>query len=425
MKRTTLLLIVLAFCISCSCNKTPQAQSGTDPQPMDAGSALSVSERNNDFTFRLFKHMDGEGKNLFYSPYSITSALSMAYAGARGNTAAEMANALVFAQPADEQHLGFKSLQQQFNALGQRGKAELNVANALFGAKKHEKLLIPEYLTMLRDNYASDLYSLDFGDAKGTAKYINSWVEKKTKDRIKDLVTEDHIRNSNDGLVLVNAIYFKGLWLKQFNPDLTKRDTFYTSSKKRDAEHSKPVNMMSLRSEFSYAQVPGYQILEMPYEEKELAMMFILPDEINDVKNSLNARILTEWQQKMNMREVQAFIPRFKFELTLEGLTDRLKDMGMKDAFSANIADFSGIRREDTGAGLYILDVIHKAFVEVKEEGTEAAAATAVVMATKAAVVPDQPPVVFRADRPFIYMILHKPTNTILFIGKYNTPPAE
>lgn len=425
MKRMTLLLIVLAFCISCSCNRTPESQPIAESQPVSPGSALSVPERNNDFTFRLFSRMDADGKNIFYSPYSITSALSMAYAGARGNTAQEMADALVFAMPADEQHMGFKGMQQQLNALGQRGKAELNVANALFGAKKHEKLLLPDYIELLRESYASDLYSLDFGDAKGTAKYINTWVEKKTNDRIKDLVTEDHIRNSNDGLVLVNAIFFKGKWLKQFNPNLTKRDNFYTSSKKRSADVTKPVDMMSIKANFHYADVSGAKILEMPYEDQDLSMLFILPDEINDMRKALNAKTLTQWQSKLIEREVQVFIPRFKFELTLEGLTDRLKEMGMKDAFNANLADFSGIRRADSGAGLYILDVIHKAFVEVKEEGTEAAAATAVVMATKAAIIPDEPPVVFRADRPFLYLIMHKPTNTILFIGKYNAPPEE
>lgn len=425
MKRMTLLLIVLAFCISCSCNKAPGAQPGTESQANDSGSTLSVSERNNDFTFRLYSRMDADGKNIFYSPYSITSALSMAYAGARGNTAQEMADAIGFALPADEQHLGFKGLQEQLNALGQRGKAELNVANALFGAKKHEKLLLPDYIKILRDYYASDLYSLDFGDAKGTAKYINTWVEKKTNDRIKDLVTEDHIRNSNDGLVLVNAIFFKGKWLKQFNPDLTKRDNFYTSSKKRSADVAKPVDMMSIKGNFNYAEVSGNKILEMPYEDKDISMVFVLPEEINDMRKSMNAKMLSQWQNKLGEREVQVFIPRFKFELTLEGLTDRLKEMGMQDAFNANLADFSGIRREDSGAGLYILDVIHKAFVEVKEEGTEAAAATAVVMATKSAAIPEEPPVVFRADRPFIYLIMHKPTNTILFIGKYNSPPIE
>jgi len=411
-----ILLIVMSLCVGCACNKKK-----TDTPSAPANGVLLYSQTN-DFAFQLYAKADQDGKNLFYSPYSISSALSMCYGGAKGNTATEMAKALCFNLPQDEQHKGFKALQQQLNDLGKRDKAELNVANGLFGAKKNESLLLPDYLKLLRDSYSSEVYSLDFANAKGTAKYINTWVEGKTKDRIKDLVTEEQIKASNDGLVLVNAIYFKGKWLVQFDPKKTDKADFYTSSKDWTPKTAKTVQMMSLQGDFSYAEMPGCKVLELPYEEKDLAMLFVLPDEIKGFGDQLNSKSLQTWQNALRPQEVKVFIPRYKFELTLEGLPDKLKSMGMNDAFSDLRADFSGIRR---GGGLYILDIVHKAFVEVKEEGTEAAAATAVIMATKAAPGPEQTIPVFRADHPFIYMIIHKPTNTVLFLGKYTTPPEK
>lgn len=417
MKRLTLLLLIcLSLCVGCSCNPKKAAE------PVGQMDPVLLYSSTNDFAFDLYAQADAEGKNLFYSPYSISGALSMCYGGAKGNTAAEMAKALSFNLPVDEQHKDFRYMQQQLNAIGKRDNAELNVANALFGAKRTEKLLVPDFLKLLREYYDSDVYSLNFDDAKGTAKYINDWVLDKTNDRIKDLVSEQHIQASNDGLVLVNAIFFKGKWLKQFDPKKTNKDDFYTSPGENDP---KTVDMMSMQGDFRYAELPGYQVLELPYEEKDLAMLFVLPEEIGDLKDSLNSKILQTWQNALQEQEVKVYIPRFKFELTLDGLPDKLKAMGMIDAFSDMRADFSGIRKAESGAGLYILDIIHKAFVEVKEEGTEAAAATAVIMATKAA--PGPGPVVptFRADRPFLYMIMHKPTNTVLFLGKYASPPES
>ena len=412
------LLITLCLSFSCSCNRA-----GGNPDEGHSPMPSALNEQSNEFAFRLYSQADRPGKNLFYSPYSISSALSMVYGGAKGNTAAQIAEAMVFKLPEDQQHAAFKALQEGLNELGKRKKAELNVANALFGAQRYEHLLVQDYLKLLNDYYYSDLYSLDFGKAQETTDFINNWVEKKTKDRIKNLISKDHIEASNDGLVLVNAIYFKGNWKNQFDPKQTLPDDFYTSSTQRTIQNRKPVQMMSLQGKFPYAELPGYQILELPYAEEELAMLFVLPDEIDDLKDNLNAENFAFWQSELNTREVKVYIPRFKFDLTLDGLTGMLKNMGMKDAFNADLADFSGIRKEEGGAGLYILDIIHKAFVEVNEEGTEAAAATGVVMATKSAPSDIAPIPVFRADRPFLYLILHKPSNTVLFLGKLNDPP--
>lgn len=420
LKRLTLLLLVtLCLSFSCSCSKAKKENPGNLSVTM-----VSLDQQNNDFAFRLYGMADKPGKNQFYSPYSISTALSMVYGGAKGSTAEQIANAMSFNLPEDKQHALYKALQESLNELGKREKAELNVANALFGAEKYKNFLVPDYLKLLKEYYESDLYSLDFGKPQETADFINQWVERKTKERIKNLISPEHIRESMDGLVLVNAIYFKGNWVKQFNPRLTISDDFYTSSTKRSSDTAKPVQMMNLQADFPYAELPGYQILELPYSEEDLSMLIVLPEDIDRVKEDLDLESFAQWQASLSEREVNVFIPRFKLDLTLEGLTDMLKAMGMRDAFSEGLADLSGIRREDIVPGLFILDIIHKAFVEVNEEGTEAAAATGVVMATKSAPSNQTVPV-FRADKPFIYMILHKPSNTVLFLGKLTEPPKE
>jgi serpin B len=417
MRTLLLMLLVLSLGFGCACNKKK-----ADPAPVSDEVNTSLGAQNNAFAFNLYTLADEPGKNLFYSPHSITSALSMVYGGAQGNTADQMAKALSFDLPAEEQHQAYLALQKSLNAIGAEGKAELNVANALFGSTSNEKLIEKDYLKLLRESYLSDLYSLDFTDFSGTAKFINTWVEEKTKNRIKDLVTEDHIRDSNEGLVLVNAIYFKGSWLNEFEPKLTMKDKFFVSSTERTEENSRPVEMMTARGEYRYAQMDGLQLLELPYAEEELAMLFVLPDEIDAMGKHLTPKNFSAWNEALAPQEVKVFIPKFKFELTLEGLSDMLKKMGMTDAFNPNLANFNGIIPDDTGRGLFILDVIHKAFVEVNEEGTEAAAATGVVMATKAAPGPDATPI-FRADKPFVYLLVHKPSGTVLFMGKMNEPP--
>lgn len=417
-----LLLVVLCFCFSCACNKK-----GCDPKP-EAGAELSNPEElstfadlNNDFAFRLYAKADTKGKNLFFSPYSISTALSMAYGGAKGNTATQMAKALSFSLPEAEHHAAFRDLGNHLNQIGKRGKAEMSIANGLFQAKLHEKLLLEDYRKLLQDSYGSDIYSLNFNDAKGTAKYINDWVLDRTNQRIKDLVSEDHIQSSNNGMVLVNAIFFKGKWLEQFDPKATRKDYFYVKPE-RVPENGRPVELMFRQGEYAYGEFPGFQMLELPYEEKDLSMLVILPDELSATKPELNPQNLNTWRSKLNTQEVKVYFPRFTFDLDLENIPGILKSMGMVDAFSDVSADFTGIRQPGA-ADLYIMDILHKAFVEVKEEGTEAAAATAVIMATKAAPGPEPRIPVFRADHPFIYMIIHKPSGALLFLGKFAEPP--
>lgn len=422
MKRYFILLAVLSLSFSCACNKKAQEQApelaSVELLPAEL---IKFTDHNNDFAFRLYAKADEEGKNLFFSPYSISTALSMAYGGAKNNTATEMAKALCFELPEALHHSAFKDLGNRLNELGKRGKAELNVANGLFGAKLYEHLLVPEYKTLLQDFYGSDLYSLDFDDAQGSAKYINDWVLDRTNQRIKDLVSPDHIKQSNHGIVLVNAIFFKGKWLLQFDPKATKRESFFTKPD-RAAENTKPVDLMYRQGKYGYARMPGCQVLELPYEEADLSMLMVLPDEQSADKTEMTPEAYKQWRGAIKPQEVKAIIPRFTLELTLENVPRMMKSMGMIDAFSDVAADFTGIRKPGS-ADLYIMDIIHKAFVEVKEEGTEAAAATAVVMATKSVPVFEDEIPVFRADHPFNYMIIHKPSGAVLFLGKFAVPP--
>lgn len=415
-KRYFFLLAVLILCIGCSCNKTEN--SGIDDQALQPSAS---GTQNNDFAFQLYQEADRSGENLFFSPYSISSALSMVHAGAKGKTAEGIARAMSFNVPDEERHEAFRMMQEKLKALGEEGNAEMNVANALFGSDANSGLLQENYLDLLRDSYSSELFSLDFSDPFGTADFINAWVEEQTHERIKDLISPSHISDSNNGLVLANAIYFKGNWLKMFDPERTRRDYFYISSQDRIPDYARPVEMMSSQDTFAYVEFPDCQVLELPYAEEDLCMLIILPREIDQLRSALNQGSLVDWQENLNQQEVQVYIPKFKLELTFEGLADLLKAMGMEDAFDPYKADFSGMM--DSDPGLYLMDVVHKAFIEVSEEGTEAAAATGAVMAVTS-VGPNKPQVpVFRADKPFVYMILHKPTNTILFLGKLNTPP--
>jgi len=390
----------------------------TDSIPMEAGKFAAT---NNAFAFDIYDQAVGgsaEDQNIFFSPYSIYTALGMVYAGSKRDTEEQMRNALYFDADQMTQHASFKEMSDKLNAIGKRNKAQLNVANGVFQAKLYEKLLLPEYQEMLQKFYDSELYSLDFGKAKETAEYINDWVLERTNKRIKNLVNEYHIRGSNDGMVLVNAIFFKANWLRQFNPKSTSIMSFYSTPKKEI-----PVNMMYVQDHFAYADVADMQVIELPYDEEELSMLVFLPYLTSEAPK-LNQDILSEAMKSLSKEDVRLWLPSFTLELELEEIPEMLKAMGMEDAFDRILADFSGIRDPKGKAGLYIKDILHKAFIEVNEEGTEAAAATAVVMATKTSAMPvEDQPIIFRADRPFSYMIVHRPTQTILFMGRLSDPP--
>ncbi len=389
----------------------------TESTPMEEG---KFAESSNAFAFDIYNRVAeaDQDQNVFFSPYSIYTALGMVYGGARRATEEQMRKALYFDADQTAQHTAFMDMSKRLNEIGKRDKAQLHVANGAFQAKMYEDLLLPEYQDLLEKYYDSEMYSLDFGKARETAAYINEWVLERTNKRIKDLVNEQHIRDSNHGMILVNAIFFKANWLKQFNPKSTEIMSFYPNPEKET-----PVNMMYARGTYAYTEVADMQVIELPYDEEELSMLVFLPIAADQVPK-LNNDILYEALKTLDKQDVRLWMPSFTLELELDDVAQMLKHMGMEDAFDEVKADFSGIRDPRSEAGLYIRDILHKAFIEVNEEGTEAAAATGVVMATRAMAMPDEEkPIIFRADHPFSYMIVHRPSQTILFMGRLSDPP--
>ncbi len=421
-------ILLLILTGACSKNKAVETPAETEALPetqITEQVPVAVEEQNNDFAFRLWQKVDKDGKNSFFSPYSINSALGMVYAGARGNTATQIAHAMAYSLPETEQHQLQGKYQKELAELGEKGLLDLEVANALFAAEKNAEHLKKEYLEILQDSFGAELHNLDFAQSKETAAFINKWTAKRTRDRIKDIVNERQIAESNDGMVLVNAVYFKADWMKQFSAKQTHFSHFYRDSK-RSPEAARKFELMQIKDDFGYGEIPGYQILEMPYVADELAMVFVIPDEIEKVAQKLDLKTWQELQDSMKTREVQVYIPRFRLEEELDGLVEHFQSLGMKAAFNRGLADFSGIMELDKGQNLYISSISHKAFLEVTEEGSEAAAATQVGFAMTS-ISPNQPQIpVFRADRPFLCMIVHKTSGNILFLGKVIDPqPAK
>ena len=304
-----------------------------------------------------------------------------------------------------------------FNKLNERNKKyKLSTANALWAQKNYP--FLKEYLDGVKKYYGGKATNLDFEkDPEGSRITINNWVEDQTNDKIKDLIPSGSI-NASIGLVLTNAIYFKGEWVKQFNETETRDENFRISK-----NNSVKVPMMQRTDEeakFNYAENDKLQILEMPYSDEELSMLILLPkdDNLKALENSLSTKKLSKWKQDLKEQRVDIFIPKFKFE-TKYFMADTLREMGMPTAFSDS-ADFSGMTGKQD---LKISDVIHQAFIEVNEEGTEAAAATIGLMHTTGSGPEKEPKIpVFRADHPFIFLIQEKATGNILFLGRVVDP---
>jgi serpin B len=384
----------------------------TTPAPAVAPEVESVVKGNNEFAFDLFSRLQKESKgNLFFSPFSISSALAMTYAGARGATERQMAQVLHFPAGEEKFHPAMAKLMASLLNPGEKKPPyELSVANALWGAKGES--FLKEFLDLNLRCYKAGLTTLDFaGDAEGSRKTINSWVEKETRDKIKELI-KPGILDGRTRLVLTNAIYFRGDWMSQFKKDQT-HDAPFTL----DDGSKVSVPMMRQREKFNYGEWPNGQALEMPYAGGDLSMILLLPRAPEDMAKlaaELPAR-LSDWAAQVRKVEVNVALPQFKVTAEFE-LRDTLAAMGMPDAFSGQ-ADFSGM---DNRKDLCISNVIHKAYVDVNEQGTEAAAATAVVVRATA-----MRPIFFNADRPFLFLIRDNRTKSILFLGRLADPRAS
>uniref|UniRef100_A0A668ALT2 Serpin B6 n=1 Tax=Myripristis murdjan TaxID=586833 RepID=A0A668ALT2_9TELE len=421
-----------------------------------------LSEANTAFCLALFKQLDEDKKssNVFYSPLSISSALAMVMLGARANTATQMSEAgfrnvrhmnnaintekkhysMLRSQSAhtymsistvlsqlmsdqrrlapfclkaqDDVHVKFSKLIKELNKA--RAPYSLSLANRLYGDQSYQ--FVEGFLADTKKHYDAELESVDFKTSAETARInINSWVEKQTQDKIKDLLTPGVV-DSMTRLVLVNAIYFKGNWDRKFDADLTKDAQF-----KLNKNENKPVKMMYQKAKFPLTYIPevNCQILELPYKGKDLSMLIFLPKEMEDdttglekLEKELTYEKFVEWTQPhmMDTVEVQVGLPRFKMEESYD-LKDILTRMGMVDAFDVRMS-------MSPANDLVLSQVVHKAFVEVNEEGTEAAAATGVIMMMRCARMPDQ----FIADHPFLFFIQHKPSMSVLFAGRFCSP---
>jgi serpin B len=376
----------------------------------------TLVEGNDAFAFNVYRTLK-DNTNLFFSPYSISLALAMTYAGAGGDTEQQMKDTLHFNLSQERFHPTFNSLDLELSKRGKGAKGKdnqgfrLNIVNAIWGQEGFT--FLQNFLDILAQNYGAGIRLLDFKSEPDVSRIaINNWVSDQTEGRIKDLIPQGVI-DAMTRLVLTNAIYLNAAWQYPLNKEDTTDGTFHLLD---GGEISVP--MMHLTESFAYKEDSDYQAIELPYDGRELSMIVFLPrsGKFASFKESFDAAKFNQIVNSMNTRKVELSMPKFKFSSDFS-LKNTLSDMGMPIAFTGN-ADFSGM---DGKRDLQISDVIHKAFIAVDESGTEAAAATAVIMRLTSAPMPEQI-ITLTVDRPFIFIIRDIQTGTILFIGNVMNP---
>jgi serine protease inhibitor len=412
-----LLGIVLTFVVVGGGVVAPAISSQARPtggMAMASPDAKALVAGNSSFAVDLYRKLGEKEGNVFFSPYSVSTALAMTYAGARENTQKEMAATLHFSLEQEKLHPAFSRLQARLKDIQRAGVIDLYVANSLWPQRDHP--FLPEYLQLLRTSYGVSITMVDYqtGPTREAARQrINAWVKQATRGKITDIIAPKYLTDLTR-LVLTNAIYFKGKWLHQFRPMNTKDAPFHIS-----ASRTVQVPMMEQTDSFGYAETESAQILQLPYRGKEVSMLVLLPKEVEglgQIEQKLSTGDFNEWRSRLRETKVNVFLP--KFETTfMAALKPVLQAMGMIEAFQwpgANFAGFDGDPR-----WFYIGEVLHKAYVKVDEEGTVAAAATAVVGMGGGR---PAPPPVFRADHPFLFLIQENSTGSILFLGRVADP---
>jgi serpin B len=423
-KRLIAVLIALLLLPLIACTQLAQPAPGellksdkeriTSPDVNATEQALLV-EGNTAFAFDLYQALREQDGNLFYSPYSISLALAMTYAGARGETAQQMADTLHFLLAQDRLHPAFNWLDAELasRTQGEEGEFRLNIINAIWGQKDYE--FLSDFLDVLAENYGAGLRILDFiNETEETRLAINQWVSYQTEGRIRDLIPPGMI-NELTRLVVADAIYFKAAWDDPFDEDMTADGPFYLLDGGQVT-----VPMMEQAEFFGYTESEGYRAVELLYDGRELSMVILLPASGNFTafEEELQAQQVYDIIGDLQSTGVTLTMPKFEFDSEFS-LEDTLAEMGMPDAFVFPIADFSGM----TGSGeLFISGAVHKAFVAVDEAGTEAAAATAASGAPSPG--PPESPVEVTIDRPFIFLIRDIETGAILFVGRVLNPGA-
>ncbi len=433
-------LAVLALLITAACAPSeaspaaPTAPSGPAPHPAQVQVAASsrpreqapsaapedlqaLAQGNTAFALDLYHVLAAEPGNLFYSPYSISVALAMTYAGARGDTASQMAQTMHFDLPQDRLHPAFNAysldLEARADAVTEGTPFELSLANSLWGQQGFD--FLPEFLDLLAEHYGAGMRLVDFAtDPESARQAINQWASDETRERIQGLIPPGAI-DALTRLVLANAIYFKAAWMHPFEAEATGPAPFH-----RLDGTTVEVPMMRQEESYAYALGDGYQALVLPYESGNVSMVILLPDEgrFQAVEEALGPSMVEDIMAGLTHGPVLLSLPKFRFESSFS-LGEALTALGMTDAFEPEQADFSGM---DGRRDVYIGAVLHKAFVSVDEKGTEAAAATAVIMRITSA--PIGEPIEFRVDRPFIFLIRDDQTGTILFAGRVLDPQS-
>ena len=381
---------------------------------------LATATLNNQFGLQLFKSFQsGTDENCFFSPLSITTALAMTYMGTKGDTAKQVENVMKLSSLGKEIHHGFKDLNSDIFPHPPPNQYQLKLANRLYGQKGFN--FVPEYLSSTRDIYGAQLEAVDFmKETEGTRKAINTWVEEQTAGKIQQLLAPG-VLSADSRLVLVNAIYFKGEWIEQFDEVDTKDMPFYLSP-----SNTKTVPMMYQAENFGfyYDESTKCKVLVMGYKGGAVDMMIALPDNITGLaklESKLSDDVLRSWSSKVRRVKVRVTLPKFKFSKSFS-LVDCLKHMGITDLFQVGKADLSGIAKDE----LVVSEVIHKAFLEVNEKGSEAAAATAIVMMLGCAFgMKEEEPKVFKADHPFVFFIRDRKSEAVLFMGHVMCPVLE
>jgi serpin B len=385
-----------------------------------AADVAAVAAGNNAFAAAAYALLAAQNEgNLVYSPASIRLALAMTYAGAAGDTAAQMADVLHFDLQGEALHAAFNALDQELDARnrveptledGIERKVQLSIANALWGQQGFT--FVPAFLDTLAANYGAGMRVVDYVTAAEAARQaINDWVAEETNDRITDLIPEGAL-DEMTRLVLTNAVYLDATWSSVFTKDATFDAPFYRLD---GSEVSVPT--MHQQAFFPYAAGDGWQAVELPYVGEELAMLFVVPDSgrFAEIEGLVASGLLDDVVGGLAGAQVNLALPKFDFS-SKASVADLLKQMGMPAAFDAAVADFSGMSTE---ASLYISDVIHEAFIKVDEEGTEAAAATAVIIGLTSA--PSEI-VDLAIDRPFLFSLYDRATGEILFLGRVLDP---
>lgn len=370
-----------------------------------------VAEGNRAFAVSLYREVAGEPGNVFFSPFSISTALAMTYVGARGETAAQMQSTLHFPESPEYLPEVWGIWQSRVDQVGREGKVTLSVANSLWPDERYP--FLDTYMATVRERFRSEVFPVNFAETEAARQQINTWVEDATEQLIKDLI-QPGVLNALTRMVLVNAIYFKGTWQTTFGPEVTRPQPFHLA----DGSVIEVPTMVG-KVPARYAALDGVQLLDLPYRGDQVSMLVVVPDtqeRMADLERSLSVAVMDQWLGAVEPTEVRVFLPKFTMTQHL-ALSKILQALGMVVPFDDKAANFAGMDGHENY--LYISDVVHQAFVAVDEAGTEAAAATAVIMQARSM---PRPSPEFRADRPFLFFIHERASGTILFAGRVMDP---